>query len=187
MAGKSKQSNSLVFEYHGTTDHTTTAFKQLLATITDASPTITGFRLELTTTDALDVPISVATDGHAIPDDPPEDSVAHTDHDADTATGPASEDADTAGDAATDVPSLQRDALPARVLSCMQEEVDEPVRTRDLQDEFDDEEIDASRLSQTLASLKRRDLVTAEPDPEDNRANIYWTTDRAEHALAALS
>ena len=81
------------------------------------------------------------------------------------------------------VPSLQADALPAQVLTQMVDGDDEPVRTTELQAEFDDADIDTSRISQTLAGLKRRGLVEAEPDPEDNRAKIYWPTEKGELAL----
>lgn len=180
MAGTPEESDTLVFEYQGMSDAADTAFSRILDTLDDADPTVTGFRLELTTAESFEMPFDALVAAQPQPD-----NTTDTKDNGDGPTNPQQN-----GDAATDTqesngtPSLQSDGLPAQVLSRMLDRDDDEVRTRDLAQEFDDADIDTARISQTLASLKRRELVEAKPDPEDKRANIYWPTDHAERALS---
>ncbi|WP_135855022.1 MarR family transcriptional regulator [Halorussus salinus] len=172
MDNASDEANTLVFEYHGNNESTKAVFNRSLATLSEASAEVTGFRIELTTTDSID-PFDALIDQQSTP----EDTAEETNNDQqETSTESTNGDSDS-------VPTLQSDALPAQVLSRMLDRDDESVRTNELKDEFESDDIDTARLSQTLASLKRRELVAAEPDPEDKRANIYWPTERGEKAL----
>ncbi|WP_137284526.1 MarR family winged helix-turn-helix transcriptional regulator [Halorussus salinisoli] len=170
MVGKS-ETNTLVLEYQGENESTETAFNRVISTLSESAPEITGFRLELTTTESSDIPFEVFV-GEQGPSEELEES-----SDGETAT-------DSSNGSSDSIPSLQSDALPAQVLSQMHDSEEERVRTSELQSEFDDEDIDTARLSQTLASLKRRELVAAEPDPEDKRANLYWPTEKGRKALS---
>lgn len=180
MATDSTEPNEFVFEYYNEDDSIETVFHQLTSQLTERTSEITGFRIELTTDETFDVPFDALVGQQS----------GQKNTGADTRTGGTTQSgADSAssnGDAttATDIPTLQSDALPAQVLSTMLDSEADSVRTTTLTDEFDDEEIDTARLSQTLASLKRRDLVAAEPDPDDQRANLYWPTERGEQALS---
>lgn len=174
MAMSHDDPNTLVFEFSGQSESTETAFNRVISTVSETSTEITGFRLELTTADSLDIPFDALVGDHPsateTTQDQPEESTDSNDTTSDSSDG--------------DIPSLRPDALPARALSCMLDYEDDHVRTSDLTEEFEDDDIDTSRVSQTLASLKRRGLVEAKPDPEDNRANLYWPTEKGQQAIA---
>ena len=179
MGTDSDETNAFVFEYHNDDDSTETLFNQLTSTLTETTPDITGFRIELTTDEAVDVPFDTLVGQQSLSGDDEADTTANTSQ-SEAESSPSETDSPTS----TDIPTLQSDALPAQVLSTMLDQDTDSVRTTELVDEFDDADIDTARLSQTLASLKRRDLVAAEPDPDDQRANLYWPTERGEQALS---
>ena len=158
MTDDTRHTNRFVLEYQGNRESTEATFNHLIRTITEKSPGITGFRLELTTARSFDGPFEMVIEQD----------------------GQRGISGETEGET-NEIPVLQSDALPAQVLTLMCDG-DEEMRSSDLQDEFDDE-IDTARISQTLASLKRRELVAAKPDPEDKRANIYWPTEMGKQAL----
>ena len=174
MGRNTSNTNTFVLEYRGDSESTEAAFDHLISTITDRSPEITGFRLELSTADSFDGPLEIQGSQETAQEAVEEADNSGNDGESNTARS----DGDTAS-----VPSLRDDALPAQVLSLLCNSDGDKVRSSDLQSEFDDEEVDTARISQTLASLKRRELVAAEPDPEDNRANIYWPTEKGQQAL----
>ena len=174
MSKNTTEKNTFVLEYQGDVTSVEAAFDHLIETISETSPEITGFRLELNTTDPFDGSFKL-------------DSQARTS----AVTGQESVDGKSENETSTEdgstestkVPSLRSDALPSQVLSLLSDDEEGGSRSSEIQGEFDDENIDTARISQTLASLKRRGLVAAKPDPEDNRANIYWATEKGEQAL----
>ena len=173
MSKNSSEQNTFVLEYQGDAESTEATFNHLIEAISDRSPVIRGFRLELNTADPLDSLFEFG-DQTTIPAETAQETAdSKSEREVDIAS---SEDQ-------ISIPSLQSDALPERVLSLLCDGDEDARRSSDLQSEFDDENIDTTRISQTLASLKRRELVSARPDPEDNRANIYWATEKGEQAL----
>lgn len=173
MAKSADSTNTFVLEYQGESESTKAAFNHLITALAEDSPEIEGFRLELTTANQFAGPFDMLVSQEATQEEierPAEKSGTDEERDA------------TSDEDSTSVPSLRSDALPSQVLSVMID-YDDTIRSSDLQDEFDDEEIDTARISQTLASLKRRELVAAKPDPEDKRANIYWPTEKGQQAL----
>ena len=173
MAKSADNTNTFVLEYQGGHKSTEAAFNHLISAISDGSPEITGFRLELKTADSFDGPFDMLVSKEATQGIVP--ATVDSGNDGEPATT-GSRDSDT-------IPTLQSDALPSQVLARMLDHDGDEIRSSDLQDEFDDEEIDTARISQTLASLKRRGLVAAKPDPADKRANIYWPTEKGQKAL----
>ena len=174
MSNNVAEKNTFVLEYQGDVKSVEAAFDHLIATITETSPEITGFRLELKTTDPFDSGFKF--DGQTRTSAVLGQESVDGKSDGETNTEDGSADS-------AKVPSLRSDALPSQVLSLLSDSEEDTRRSSDLQSEFEDENIDTARISQTLASLKRRGLVGAKPDPEDNRANIYWATEKGEQAL----
>lgn len=185
-------SQTFVFEYRNSGKVSEVAFQRIMAQIQQNAEEVSGFRIELRTNSPIDVPFEDLV-GRQSTSERTEDEEQQTDGQEFAAVEAEEtqkleepdETLETASEEPPEVPSLHQGARPARVLAVMRERGAGLFRTDEIQEGLD-EDVETSAVSQTLADLDRRELIESEPDPEDNRANIYQLTDLGRRALDEL-
>lgn len=192
MSNTSDGSQTFVFEYRNSSELSEAVFHQIMTQIQQNAEDISGFRIELTTNSPVDVSFDDLV-GRQSTVEISEDDRQEIENQESTVieaeetqrSEEPDETSETESEAPSEIPSLHQGTRPAQVLAVLRGHGDGPFRTDEIQGGLD-EDIETSAVSQTLANLDSRGLVESEPDPEDNRANVYQMTDLGRRALDEL-
>ena len=192
MSDTSDGSQTFVLEYQNSSELPEAVFHQIVTQIQQNAEGISGFRIELTTNSPVNISfddlVSPQSTAEISEDDRQEiEDQESTIIEAEETQKPEESDDTLEGESEepSEIPSLHQGARPAQVLAVLRDHGDGPFRTDKMREELD-EDIETSAVSQTLADLDSRGLVESEPDPDDNRANIYQLTHLGRRALDEL-